>query len=108
MRKNDLKKELLLEFLDKRVFDPVLEATPDLYSSERDKANLELVKMNIERERDYFHNRSLSAEEIKNHYFRELYYESRHSIGKELEDLELPRFIELRDEFVSLCDELHI
>jgi hypothetical protein len=108
MQGSTRKKEALLDFLDKKVFEPVLEAIPELYSSERDRRRLQAVKEDVKEEWTRFHCNFLTAEEIKNQYFRELYFEGQEKLGKELEDLELPRFRELRSEFVELCKLLRL
>ena len=108
MQENNRKKEVLLYFLDKKVFDPVMEAVPDLYSSQRDRRMLQSVQEKVRSEREWFHKPLLTAEEIKDQYFREIYFEGRGNLGKVLEDLELPRFVQLRSQFVDLCEDLKI
>jgi hypothetical protein len=102
------KKEALLDFLDKKVFDPVLEAIPEQYSSEYDQKMLFVVQEKVKGERKFFHSTVLTALEIKNQYFRELYFEGKGETGKVLEDLELPRFLQLREQFVDLCKGLKL
>lgn len=102
------KKETLLDFLDRKVFDPVLEAMPEQYSSEYDQKMLFVVQEKVKGERKLFHSTVLTAQEIKNQYFRELYFEGRGEIGKVLEDLELPRFLQLREQFIDLCRGLKL
>jgi hypothetical protein len=108
MQIDNKKKELLLEFLDKNVFDPVLEAVPEQYSSERDRKMLKIVQQNVKNEKDLFHQFPFTAQEIRNQYFRELYFEARGRNGRELEDLELPRFVQLREQFIDLCKNLQL
>jgi hypothetical protein len=38
-------------------------------------------------------------------FFRELYYETSGVLGKDREDLELPRFLEIREQFLSLFEQ---
>ncbi len=108
MLEDNRKKELLLHFLDKKVFDPVLEAIPELYSSARDRRMLYTVQEKVKNERAWFHNSMLTAEEIRDQYFREIYFEGQEQTGKVLEDLELPRFVQLRGQFIDLCEKLKL
>ncbi len=102
------KSRILTDFLDQKVFDPVWEALPEQYSSEIDRKRLAEVQKNILLEKEKFHNCNLSPEQIKESYVREMYFETNSRLGKELEDLELPRFVELRDSFLQLCEELDL
>jgi hypothetical protein len=102
------KSRILTDFLDQKIFDPVLEALPEQYSSEIDRKRLAEVQKNILLEKEKFHNCNLSPEQIKESYVREMYFETNSRLGKELEDLELPRFVELRDSFLQLCEELDL
>lgn len=108
MQLEEKKRDALLEFLDKKVFDPVLEAIPELYSSERDRRMLNSVQEKVKVNRERFHESYLTAEAIRDQYFRELYFEGRSRLGKVLEDLELPRFVQLRGQFIDLCDLLEL
>lgn len=108
MQLEDKKREALLDFLDKKVFDPVMEAIPELYSSERDRRMLNTVQEKMKINRKRFHESDLTAQGIREQFFRELYFEGRSRIGKVLEDLELPRFVQLRGQFIDLCDMLEL
>jgi|SRR5690554_5522009 len=108
MENDKKKRELLLEFVDQKIFDPVLNARPEQYSSERDRRILMHVKESVLIGKKRFHIRSKSAIQVRENYIRELYYETNGKIGKELEDLELPRFIQLRSQFEMLCEKLNI
>ncbi|HEX3020676.1 MAG TPA: hypothetical protein VHP36_10260 [Chitinispirillaceae bacterium] len=99
-------KSRLLEFIDRNALDPVLEALPEQYSSSRDRKLLVNLQKRAAKEKDEFHNEQLSLSQIKEKYFREIYWETHLKFGKELEDLELPRFLQLRKQFLQLCTEL--
>jgi len=98
----------LLEFLDRKAFDPILEAFPGMYSSERDRQILGEVQREIRIERDRFHNEFLTAVEVRNNYLRDVYLERTGKIGRELEDLELPRFTTIERDFLQLCDDMNL
>lgn len=107
MKEKD-KKELLLDFLDSKIFNPVLEAQPDFYSSERDRKMLTDVKKIAAMEKNRFHKEIETSEEIRKLYFQELWFEMNGIMGKELEDLELPRLKMLERDFIDLCSQLNI
>jgi hypothetical protein len=102
------KKRYLLDFLDRKIFDPVFEASPVQYSLERDRKMLEDVQRNAALERRKLHHDTRSAGEVRNIYLKDLYLETEGAIGRELEDLELPRLREVRDEFLGLCEDLEV
>ncbi|MDO5575909.1 MAG: hypothetical protein Q4F84_02415 [Fibrobacter sp.] len=102
------KMEFLLEFVDQKIFDPVLNALPEQYSSERDRRMLRHVKECVAIGKRRFHVRSQSAKQVRENYVRELYYETNGIVGRELEDLELPRFIQLRNSFEMLCEKIGV
>ena len=108
MQEDREKRQVLLEFLDSKAFDPVLEAMPEQYSSERDRKMLEDVKKTIVTEKETFHKNDLTPEQVRQHFIREMYFETSGKLGKELEDLELPRLLQLREKFLQLCDELQL
>jgi hypothetical protein len=83
------KTQALIDFLDQKVFNPIMEARPELYSSEREQKMLDYVKKFTSTEIEYFHKKDNSPEQIKEMFFRELYYETSGVLGKDREDLEL-------------------
>jgi hypothetical protein len=99
------KTQALIDFLDQKVFNPIMEARPELYSSEREQKMLDYVKKFTSTEIEYFHKKDNSPEQIKEMFFRELYYETSGVLGKDREDLELPRFLEIRDQFLNLFEQ---
>lgn len=101
-------KSRLLEFIDKKALDPVLEALPEQYSSERDRRSLLLVQKRTAKEKEEFHDKHLTTAQIREKYLRRIYWETHLRFGKQLEDLELPRFLQLREQFLQLCADLHV
>jgi hypothetical protein len=96
----------LIEFLNIRIFNPILEAHISQYSSEFDQKNLITIQDRINDKRKIFYGFMHSHNAIREQFFREIYYECAENSGKILEDLELPRFQTLRDEFIELYDRL--
>jgi hypothetical protein len=83
------------------------EALPEQYSSEIDRKRLVEVQKDILLERK--NSQSLSQPGTdKGELCKGMYFETNSKLGKELEDLELPRFVELRESFLQLCEELKL
>ncbi|MDG5814631.1 hypothetical protein QA601_06060 [Chitinispirillales bacterium ANBcel5] len=102
------KRQQLLNFLDNRAFDPILEAIPEHYSSDKDRKMLEDVQEITRYEKDMFHFQLTTAQQIKDQFIREMTRDNSGRISRELEDLELPRFQEIKSQFLNLCNELKI
>ncbi|KMQ51776.1 hypothetical protein CHISP_1272 [Chitinispirillum alkaliphilum] len=108
MTPEKLKKQQLLDFLDSKIFDPVLEALPEQYSTEREKKMLIDVQEIARYEKDHYHFQLMSAKEIKEEYLKEVSRDGGGRISRELEDLELPKLHLFREQFLDLCRELQI
>lgn len=92
----------LLEFLDKRVFDPILNASEDKAGAKR--AELEDVKKRTESEKARFH-RYDSAERIVAMYKDDLSSAKAKPVNAHLQDLGLPRLVDVKEEFLRLAGE---
>lgn len=104
--KTEQKKELL-NFLDKKAFDPILRKSADDYDSDAKKKKFEHVKKSTEKEKERFHNYN-TASDIKENFRRDLNSEPAKKVHAELKTLDLPRLPDLKDEFYHLCDELGV
>ena len=104
---DDTKREELLSFLDKEVFDPILQALPEDYKSEDLIRKLHIVKKRTEREKHQFH-QFLTAEEVKKTYLADLDFRTARKIDHELDELTLPSLPKVKDEFLGLCEKLRI
>ena len=104
---DDKKREELLKFLDKEVFDPILQALPEDYKSEDLIRKLHDVKRRTEREKHQFHE-FLTSEEVKKTYLSDLDFRSARKIDHELDELNLPSLPKVKDEFLGLCEYLGV
>ena len=96
-------KNELVSFLDRRVFDPILRASPDQYGA-ADRQKLQDVQESTRSEKERFrHYRS--ADDVKNNYLSDLNSSTAKRINKELEDLGLPRLPDVKDEFLKLAGQ---
>ncbi|MEX2591600.1 MAG: hypothetical protein WD426_02415 [Anditalea sp.] len=106
MNKEEEKKRLL-DFLDIKAFDPIINKSKEDYDSENKKKKFEDVKRSTEKEKERFHNYN-TAEDIKENYRRDLSSEPAKKVHAELKYLDLPRLPDLKDEFFQLCDDLNV
>lgn len=97
-------KQQLLHFLDQRVFNPILKASPKNKENSDDK-KLKDVQDKTRTERDRFHHYS-SAREIVDNYKSDLHSKAAHRVNQELEALKLPTLPSVRDEFLRLADDV--
>lgn len=96
-------KNELLEFLDKHVFHRILHA------SERDLGTKQLedlqdLKHRTHEEMGRFHGYD-SAEKIVEMYKQDLQSEAAKPVNARLQDLGLPRLVDVRDDFLKLAGE---
>ena len=108
MNQGKVKRLKLLEFLDSRIFDPVLEAQSDHYFSQREKQMLKDVQEVARYDKDHYHFQLATAEAVKNEFIRETTQQEIGRIARELEDLNLPRIHLFKDQFLQLCRELGV
>jgi hypothetical protein len=99
-------KEKLVDFLERKAFDPVLRARPENYA-EGQRAKLAHVQDATRTERERFH-RYGSAEKVVQMFKDDLNSEPAQKIHRELRALDLPTLNDFRDEFERLADELGI
>ncbi|HYZ84031.1 MAG TPA: hypothetical protein VE621_06495 [Bryobacteraceae bacterium] len=96
-------KQELLHFLDQRVFNPILQASPDRYSG-ADQNKLKDVQDRTRSEKDRFHHYA-NASEIVENYKRDLHSSTAKRVNSELEQLKLPTLPSVKDEFLKLASD---
>lgn len=102
---NDAKNELL-EFIDKKAFDAILNAKADRFD-DQERKKLEDVKKKTESEKKKFHECG-SADEIKSNYLSNVHSEAAEKVNHNLKSLGLPTMPSLKDEFMDLCNKLGV
>lgn len=107
MASEEEKRARLIAFLDQMVFDPVLRADENKYDEDR-KKTLADVKRSTENEKRRFHHDYRSAIAVKHNYLSDLGSRVAEKKNKELEDLGLPRMYQVRDDFLTLCDQMRV
>lgn len=101
------KKKQLVDFLDKKAFEPVLHASADRYDG-KDRQTLQDVQRRTREERDRYRNNYKSAGEVKVNFQRDLDSEPAKKVHRELKSLGLPTLNDIRGEFEQLCDKLQV
>ena len=100
-------KKRLLDFLDQKVFDPILSKSEDEFDTEGKRKKFEDVKKSTEEEKQRFHNYE-TAEDIKENFQRDLNSEPAKKVQSKLRSLDLPHLPEFKEEFFRLCEQLGV
>jgi hypothetical protein len=94
-------KQELIHFLERKVFNPILQAKADDYSGD-DRERLEHVQKSTESEKERYHHYG-NAEEVVLNFKRDLHSEAAKKINAELSRLKLPRLPDIKDEFLDFA-----
>lgn len=94
-------KEELVRFLDHKVFEPILKASPE-GRSDSEKRDLEEVQDKTRTEQDRFHHYP-SAEKVMQMYQDDLSSEPARKVNAKLKRLNLPILADVEDEFKKLA-----
>ncbi len=110
IRAGEKRREELIKFLDEKLFDAILLASPGDYKSEVLKKKLHAVKKHIEKEKHRFHDLQQypTAADVKKNVLADLHSKTGRKIDHELDELELPSLPKIRDEFLKLCEDLQV
>jgi hypothetical protein len=108
MARDQDSRQKLIAFLDRKIFDPILRASPDPYSREADKQRLQHVQRNTESEKQRFHDDYPTAKDVRDNYLSDLSSRTAQRVDHDLELLQLPKLPDVRDEFLELCRSLGV
>ena len=103
----DDKKKQLLDFIDKKAFDVVLNANLEKYDK-GDRKKLEDIQRKTKNEKDQFHNDYKNAKEVKNGFLSDVRSDAAQKLDKELRHLHLPTLPQIKDDFMKLCDKIGV
>jgi hypothetical protein len=99
-------KQTLVDFLVRKVFEPVMHAKPD-GRPDADRKKLEHVRDATRKEIDRYHGYA-SAEDVVTNFRRDLHSSAAKKVHAELRSLHLPTLDDLRDEFEEKARELGV
>ena len=90
-------KKELVRFLNERVFEPILKASPDRFHGKQ-KEDLKYVQDRTRSEKQRYEHYS-SADEVIRMYKDDLHSEKAKPVNERLKELGLPRLEDVKDEF---------
>lgn len=90
-------KEELVEFLDHKIFNPILNASPNKYSGQQ-RDDLKYVQDRTRAEKERYHDYG-SARELVQMYKDDLSSENAKPVNSKLRELGLPLLADIKDEF---------
>lgn len=102
----DQNKEKLIRFLERRVWKPILEASPEGYS-EADRKRLERVQAKTEKQRERYRGYG-SAGQVRQEFRDDLSSQPAKKTNADLKKLGLPTQPDVADEFFALADRLGV
>jgi hypothetical protein len=103
---DDANKQKLINFLERRVWNPVLKATPSKYS-DPDRKVLERVQRKTESQRERYQSYD-SAGRLRQEFQDDLQSQQARKVNADLQKLKLPIQADVKDEFFGLADRLGI
>lgn len=103
---NDARKQLL-DLIDNKAFDPVLNASPDNYDSDEKKRKLKDVQKTTKSTKQSYHDYG-SAEKVLQMFEDDLNSDAAQDVHRELRDLGLPTVNDIKPEVEQLADKLGV
>jgi hypothetical protein len=101
------KKDILINFINRNAFNPVLRSSGEDFKTAKKKKKLQEVQRTMANEKERF-DRFKSARAVKKNYLRVLNSEATKQKKKEFSDLNLPGLPDLKEEFLKLCNKLNV
>jgi hypothetical protein len=103
---NDARRQLL-DFINKKAFDPILDASADSYQG-KEREQLKDVQRKTQNEKEQFEKDYTSAGKVKKGFLSDVHSEAAKKVNSELEHLGLPTLPSIKDQFMQLCDKLQV
>ena len=100
-------RDKLLEFLDQRAFEPVLQASKEKYPADQRKM-LKDVQSTTKSTQKRYHNKYDSPQEIYNNFKNDLSSASAQAVHQQLQQLGLPTLKDIRSDFEKLANDLGV
>ena len=99
-------KQQLFDLLDQRVFQPALTATPLSYADAQDRKLLKSVQKRVHESRVRYVADYPDASTIKANFMQDLNSKAGQALASDMFILKLPRFEDIRQDFLALCKRL--
>ncbi len=100
-------REQLLDLIDRKAFQPVLDASPDDYKNDKDKETLRDVQKTTRSTQQSYHKYN-SAEKVRDMFRDDLSSDAAQKVHRELRELGLPTLNDIKDEVEQLADKLGV
>lgn len=100
-------RERLVDLLDREVFRPIVQASPDRFSG-NDRRKYDEVRDATERTREKYRKEYSSARQVYDMYRSDLSSEPAQRISRRSHDLNLPAFEDVEEEFTRLAEEVGV
>lgn len=100
-------KDRLVSLLDRKVFRPILDESPDRYSG-RDREKLEDVQDATRRTRESYRKEYGSADKVYEMFRNDLSSDPAQQISRESRQLDLPTFEDVEEEFTELARDVGV
>lgn len=97
-------RQRLLDLVDRKAFEPVLEKSPDDYGNERDRARLKDLQKTTRSTQESYHDNG-DAEGVRAEFKGDLNSEAAKKVHGELRSLGLPTLADIEDEFERIYRE---
>lgn len=101
-------REQLVDLLDRRAFQPVLDASPEEFEHDRHKELLRELQEKTRSTRQRYLKNYTSASDVVRNFRRDLTSDSAQQVHEDLSRLGLPTFQEVKYEFNTLARELEV
>lgn len=99
-------KQKLIQFLERRAWNPVLKASPDRYP-ESERKRLQLVQRKTESQRERYEAYE-SAGEVRQRFEEDLHSQPAKKVNADLKKLNLPVQPDVAEDFFALADRLGV
>jgi hypothetical protein len=100
-------REKLLDLLDRKAFDPVINASPSKVADEK-RERLEGLKETTRSTKKSYHEKYGSAEKVVEMFRDDLGSDSARKVQRELKGMGLPTLQDVEEEFEKLAGELKV
>lgn len=98
-------RERIVNLLDREVFQPILEASPDRYESEADRERLKKVQAATRRTQERYRKEYTSAREVCEMFRSDLTSDEAKEVERDLRYLDLPTLRDIEERVENLCRE---
>jgi hypothetical protein len=107
MAAKDARQELV-DLLNEKVFNPILDASPDKYKSDADRQKLKDLQSTTRSTQESYEKRYKTAQKVVEMYRDDLSSDAAEKVQKESRNLGLPTLDDVKKEFEKKAQELGV